>query len=184
MPRSAIYKQAGNSVSVPIITAIAHKIKTALKGGYNFDKTVADELESLLKQNLRGDELRRVQVIYFRARYGYSQQEIAEHTGLSKGTVSNLHSRWRQQGLDMLEIKPRGGANHRYMSEHEEKEWIAYTIQKSGEEGQILTVPQIQLAYEARIGKKVAKSTVYDLLHRHGWGKRQKNGAPPGLRRS
>ena len=38
------------------------------------------------------DEYRRIQSIYFRARYGYSTSEIARIVGLKPQTVRNMHS--------------------------------------------------------------------------------------------
>jgi transposase len=35
----------------------------------------------------------------------------------------------------------------------------------------MLTVAEIQRAYEQRLGKAVAPSTIYRLLQRHGWRK-------------
>ena len=32
-------------------------------------------------------------------------------------------------------------------------------------------ISKIPSAFEKRIGRKLAQSTVYDLLHRHGWRK-------------
>lgn len=37
--------------------------------------------------------------------------------------------------------------------------------------GQILTAAPVRAALEARLGRRVALSTVYNLLHRHGWRK-------------
>ena len=39
------------------------------------------------------------------------------------------------------------------------------------ESGGMLTVTEIQRAYEVQTGKSVAPSTVYRLLDRHGWRK-------------
>jgi transposase len=33
----------------------------------------------------------------------------------------------------------------------------------------MLTVAEIQLAYQEQVGKQVAPSTIYRLLDRHGW---------------
>lgn len=38
-------------------------------------------------------------------------------------------------------------------------------------DGGMLTVSELQQAYRERVGKEVARSTVYRLLQRHGWRK-------------
>jgi transposase len=38
--------------------------------------------------------------------------------------------------------------------------------------GAITTVATIKQAFEAQVGQEVAASTIYRLLHRHGWRKR------------
>ena len=50
----------------------------------------------------------------------------------------------------------------------EEKEFLAPFFAQA-ECGEIATVGQIWQAYAQRIGHKVDDSTMYRLLHRHGW---------------
>lgn len=38
-------------------------------------------------------------------------------------------------------------------------------------EGQILEISLVKSKLEIKLGKKIAKSSVYELLHRHGWRK-------------
>ena len=61
-------------------------------------------------------------------------------------------------------------AYHAYLTEEEEASWLE-GFRDAGENGGILDVGKIQTAFEEKVGRKVAKSTVYDLLHRHGWRK-------------
>ena len=39
------------------------------------------------------------------------------------------------------------------------------------EVAKVLTVAELQQAYRERVGKEVARSTIYRLLDRHGWRK-------------
>ena len=64
----------------------------------------------------------------------------------------------------------KGGRYHAYLTEEEEASWLE-GFRDAGENGGILEVGRIQAAFEEKVGRKVAKSTVYDLLHRHGWRK-------------
>jgi transposase len=141
------------------------------KWSYDFSNSVADLLETMLAKAAGKAELRRIQAIYFRARFGDSAQEIAKRTGLTLGTVRNLHSLWRKNGEKSLEIKPKGGRYNEHMTLGEERLWLHNTFGAEAIAGGILEVGKIQRDYEERTGKKVASSTIYDLLHRHGWRK-------------
>ena len=141
------------------------------KWAYDFSVGVADRLEPLMHQVKNKEELRRMQAIYFRARFGDSAKQVSQRTGLTLGTVHNLHSRWRKEGEAALELAPRGGRRHAYMSIEEERAWLLDTFGEQAMAGGILEVSRIHCAYETKIGKDVPSSTIYDLLHRHGWRK-------------
>lgn len=127
-------------------------------------------MEILIKATSDVNELKRVQSIYFRAKYGMSAEQIADMVGWSVGTIRNIHHEYMKHGEGALKVHSRGGRYHDYLSEEEEELLLApFTL--SGKEGHILEVNKISQAYEQRIGKKVAKSTIYRLLHRHGWRK-------------
>lgn len=138
---------------------------------HDFSGSVAARLESFLIEACGKEELRRIQAIYFRAGFGDSAETVAKRTGLTIGTVRNVHSLWRKHGEASLDLKTRGGRHHAYMTWEEERRWLHDTFGEAAISGGILEVSRIQHAYEARIGRKVYPATVYDLLHRHGWRK-------------
>ena len=88
--------------------------------------------------------------------------------GFDVGTVRNLHSAFLRDGEAALKLSGKGGRYHAYLTEEEEASWLE-GFRDAGENGGILEVGRIQAAFEEKVGRKVAKSTVYDLLHRHGW---------------
>ena len=49
-------------------------------------------LEARLKKTKNSEELRRIQMVYYRAKYNYSPVKIAEMTGYAVETVHNIHS--------------------------------------------------------------------------------------------
>lgn len=138
---------------------------------YDFSDEVAQRLESLMTAATGKEEMRRIQAIYFRARFGDGAEMVAKRTGLTIGTVHNLHSRWRKEGEAALELKPRGGRNHAHLMPEEERMWLLNSFSEEAIIGGILEVSCIHRAYEEKIGRSVCKATVYDLLHRHGWRK-------------
>ena len=48
---------------------------------------------------------------------------------------------------------------------------VHHVIVARAEHGEIATVAEVQQAFEAQIGQEVDDSTIYRLLHRHGWRK-------------
>ncbi len=141
------------------------------KWAYDFSASVAARLEPLMMEAKRKEDLRRIQAIYFRARFGDTALQVSLRTGLKLGTVHNLHSRWRKEGEAALELEARGGRHHAYLSLEEERRWLHETFGEQALMAGILEVSRIHRAYETKIGRKVAHTTVYDLLHRHGWRK-------------
>jgi transposase len=97
-------------------------------------------------------------------------EEIALHTGTSATTVHRVISLYNRLGPTALETPGKGGRRHQYLTLAEEKAFLSpFFVQ--AERGEIATVTQIQHAYEAKVGHSVDESTIYRLLHRHGWRK-------------
>lgn len=100
---------------------------------------------------------------------GLSSEEISKITEYSLSRVSHLISLYNRFGIEELAIKKYGG-NHRNMTPEEEKEFLE-PFRQQALAGEILEVSEIINAYANKLNKKVSKSTVYDLLHRHDWRK-------------
>lgn len=112
-------------------------------------------------------EMRAAQSVLLSYKYKRSLLETAEIVGRSKRTVLQLNKDFmseKEQGRNW------GGRRKSYLDHDAEKEFLQSFIGKS-EQSRIIIVAEIQKAYEEKIGKKVAKSTIYDLLHRHNWRK-------------
>jgi hypothetical protein len=69
-----------------------------------------------------------------------------------------------------LKPKPNGGRKHENMSLAEEKGLLARFAKRAGA-GEMLNIHDLKAAYEKAIGHSTSDSTVYNLLHRHGWRK-------------
>ena len=140
--------------------------------GYRFEfpQGTNEHMRKLLETERDPSVLRRVQCVYFRSKYGFLPERIADMTGFSLGTVRNLHCRFRREGVAALEIRPRGGRHHSYMTVEQEEAFLAPFFQEAARGG-VLEVGRIHSAYEQAVGRKVYRPTVYSLLHRHGWRK-------------
>ncbi|CAN5215232.1 hypothetical protein BH11PSE9_BH11PSE9_04980 [soil metagenome] len=141
-------------------------MKTLIEG----NKATIARLAERLKQAGSHAEYQRIQCVLIRATLGSSAAQIAQLLGWSTGTVHVLHSRWSKEGDAIFDLRGRGGRHHQHLSPEQERQLLAPFVERA-EAGGMLTVAEIQQAYQAQLGKEVAPSTVYRLLDRHGWRK-------------
>jgi transposase len=134
------------------------------------DKATVTRLAERLKRASTRSEYQRIQCVLIRATLGSSASEIAQLLGWSAATVHVLHSRWAKEGDAIFDVRPRGGRRNQHLSAEQEKALLA-PFEVRAQAGGMLTVSEIQRAYEQQVGKEVAPSTVYRLLDRHGWRK-------------
>ncbi len=97
-------------------------------------------------------------------------EDIAKHCGVSKATVHQVISAYNRLGAEAVETPGKGGRRHAYLSREKGKQFLAPFFAQA-ERGEMATVTQIQHAFEEKIGHSVNDSTIYRLLHRHGWRK-------------
>ena len=134
------------------------------------DKPTVARLAERLKQASSQAEYQRIQCALIRATLGSSAAQIAQLLGWSTATVHVLHSRWAKEGDAVFDVRGRGGRRHQYLSPEQEQEVLAPFVERA-QAGGMLSVTEIQRAYEDQSGKAVAPSTIYRLLDRHGWRK-------------
>ena len=141
-------------------------MKTLITG----DQATVERLAERLKKASTHAEYQRIQCVLIRATLGSSAAEIARLLGWSTATVHILHSRWAKEGDAVFELRGRGGRRHQYLSIEQEHALLSPFVQQAAAGG-MLTVTEIQRAYEAQTGRQLAPSTIYRLLDRHGWRK-------------
>lgn len=134
------------------------------------DKPTVARLAERLKQANSHAEYQRIQCVLIRATLGSSAAEIAQLLGWSTATVHVLHSRWSKEDDAIFDLRGRGGRRHQHLSAEQEQDLLAPFVERA-QAGGMLTVAEIQLAYQEQVGKAVAPSTIYRLLDRHGWRK-------------
>jgi transposase len=135
-----------------------------------FPPGTTDRIERLLKSTESVEEYRRLQSIYLRSKYGFGAQQIAEIVGLKLQTIRNLHSAYLRDGEVAVQRQGAGGRRQALLSREEEEALLA-DFAVAGQLGEIVEVHRLRQVYEQKVGHPVAKSTVYRLLHRHGWHK-------------
>ena len=130
-------------------------------------------IDTMIKAST-AEELRAAQAIVFPQKLKLTLKETGKLIGCSRATVVRLRAKFRHachSGKDMLkEKKEWGGRRREYLTKQEEKEFLAGFLEGASK-GQILVVSKVKASYEAKVGRKVAGSTVYRLLARHGWRK-------------
>lgn len=141
-----------------------------MKSLISADKPTIARLAERLKRANSHSEYQRIQCVLIRATLGSTAAQIAQLLGWSTATVHVIHSRWANEGDAIFELHGRGGRHHQHLSAQQEAEVLAPFLAKA-EAGGMLKVAEIQQAYEHKIGKGVAPSTVYRLLDRHCWRK-------------
>jgi transposase len=134
------------------------------------DKLTVQRLADRLKRAGSHSEYQRIQCVLIRATLGSSAAEIAQLLGWSTATVHVLHSRWAKEGDAVFDLRGRGGRRHQHLSPEQEQQLLSPFIERA-QTGGMLTVADIQQAYQQQVGKSVAPSTIYRLLDRHGWRK-------------
>jgi transposase len=100
---------------------------------------------------------------------GKGNEEIGSITGYHPSYVSQLVSVYCNEGLEGLCKDERKGGNNRNMTDDEEKAFLS-GFEEAAKRGRLTTIAEISAAYDEVTGKKhESKSTVYYLLHKHGW---------------
>jgi len=126
-----------------------------------------------LKTALRwkGDPQRRqrIQMVLLRESE-MTQPAIAGALGVSLSTVNRAHMAYDHGGIKALKPKPSGGRKRENMTSKDEKTLLASFVKAAGA-GEMLNIHDLKAAYEKAIGHETSKSTIYNLLARHGWRK-------------
>lgn len=129
-----------------------------------------EELKALLAQARSRPQYQRVQCVWLRATLGLSSDEVARAIGWHPASVRRVQAAYLREGGSALSTEGRGGRRHENLSREEEKALLK-EFTPLAERGGILEVSAVKAAYEARVGHRVPKSTVYRMLKRHGWRK-------------
>lgn len=117
------------------------------------------------------EELREAQAVLLPLEFGLSMEQTALAIGVSVGWACKLRTRFIREGGARTESRAkRGGRRRQNMTIEEEEAFLTPFFDKAATGG-ILVVGEIKKALEAKLGRKVARASVYNLLHRHGWRK-------------
>ena len=127
------------------------------------------QLKASLRWKIPAEQRQRIQMVLLRES-GMTQPLIAAAMGVSLSTVNRAHMAYDHGGIEALKPRPSGGRKRENMTLEEEKALLARFAKAAGA-GEMLNIHDLKTAYEKAIGHETSKSTIYNLLPRHGWRK-------------
>lgn len=136
---------------------------------------LSDDLEQVARQIVQeartARELRTGMSVLIPKACGVSNAVAGQVLGVGVATVVRMQKRIRDQAEGTGQRRGGwGGRRHELLPVEEEAAFLDPWVSRA-EAGGVLVVPPIHRALEKRLGCKVAASTVYRLLARHGWRK-------------
>lgn len=136
---------------------------------------LGDDLEEVARQIVQeartARELRTGMSVLIPKACGVSNAVAGQVLGVGVATVVRMQKRIRDQAEGTGQRRGGwGGRRHELLPVEEEAAFLDPWVSRA-EAGGVLVVPPIHRALEKRLGCKVAASTVYRLLARHGWRK-------------
>ena len=127
------------------------------------------ELKKARKKNTNKNVERRLEALLLYAQ-GMKNEEIALRSGLAVSYIGKLAGKYCNQGLEAIVVDRRH--SNRWNMTFEEEEAFLEPFKKAAEAGKIVSIKEIRLAYEKKIGHEIkGHSQIYDLLKRHKWRK-------------
>jgi len=133
-----------------------------------------DQLESARQALARAqtvEQLRQAQAVVLPLEYGLSLEQTAQAIGRSLAWTCRLRNRFLAgEVAGDGQRASRGGRRRQNMSLEQERQVLAPFLDRA-RTGGILVVGQVKAELEAQLGRPMALSSVYNLLHRHGWRK-------------
>lgn len=135
---------------------------------YKFSEEEIVAIETARRENKDKRAEARLKALELRAK-GLKSGEIAQKTGFHSGYITTLVRKYRKNGLEAISGNHYGG-NRRNMSVEDEREILA-TFKVRGEKGEMVTIGEIEAAYQSAVDHPIGNSQIYRVLHRHGWRK-------------
>jgi transposase len=135
----------------------------------DFPAGTGERVAALMKHVADKGADQRLQCIWLHLQ-GQSPTPIASGLGWRPGSVRRVQARYLAEGEVALVGQPRGGRRRQYFTLDEERALLEPFLTRA-QPGGVVLAAQVQQAYEAALARRVAKSTIYRLLARHGWRK-------------
>ena len=135
---------------------------------YTFTNEENQEIKAAREKNRDKNVEKRLEALELRAE-GKRNKEISEKTGFHTQYITVLVSRYKSNGLSSITENHYHG-NRRNLS-YEEEEAILEPFRQSAKAGKLVSVRDIEAAYQEAVGHSIGTGQIYYVLHRHGWRK-------------
>lgn len=130
-----------------------------------------ERARQLLAQAQTVEQLRQAQAVLLPLEHGLSLEQTARAIGHSVTWTCRLRNRFvAGEIVGDGQRQGRGGRRRQNMTPEQERQMLAPFMDRA-RTGGILVVGQVKAELEAALGRPMALSSVYNLLHRHGWRK-------------
>jgi transposase len=135
----------------------------------------AEQLElalRLLKKAKTVEELRAAQAIALPLILGLNLKQTATAIGRSVGATCTMRIRFgRTLAGEAKATRSKRELRNRAKASLERESQILDEVLSEAKTGGVVIVPPLKPAIEAKLGKTLALSTLYQMLSRHGWRK-------------
>jgi len=112
------------------------------------------------------DDLRAAQAVLIPGLLDIPDRITGKIIGRSRVTVVQLRKKFST--VKQAQNRNWGGRRSGYMTIAQERQFLSEFLDQAAHGG-ILVVSKIQQAFEAKVGRKVAQTTIYRMLDRHDW---------------
>ena len=128
-----------------------------------------DLARELIRSSDSAREIRVCLAVILPTEHGMSIKDTASLLGRSIRWVSHVRKSFIEQGLSTVS-ENFGGRRKANMSIVEEESFLD-SFKAKARSGGVLVVSEIHVELEKVLSRKVHRSAVYKMLHRHGWRK-------------
>ena len=149
---------------------MTRKIKHAGRPAQPFQAGAFDKLRQAVKSARNKAELQRAQCLWLREAHGLTALEVAAAIGWTESNVRRLQARYLHQGDAVLAGPGRGGRRRGILSFSQEL-ILLRRLRRAHWPTSSIGAEEVQKAYEEAARRRVAPSTIYRMLARHGWRK-------------
>ncbi|MGD0162068.1 MAG: helix-turn-helix domain-containing protein [Candidatus Sulfotelmatobacter sp.] len=126
-----------------------------------------EEVRLALSRATTKIEFQRVLCVWLRLALALTSRQVALAVGWSPSSVRRVQARYLKEGIDCLWGRARGGRRHAYLSWDREKT-ILDKFRRQTRRGGRIYPDAVRSALELSIGRRLASSTVYRIIGRHG----------------
>ena len=132
--------------------------------------SVAEALK-IVKEAKSVEQLRQAQAVVLPLCYGLNLEQTAAVIGVSLSWASRLRNAFLAGHRVGGESEPARGGRHRENFTRAQEAELLKPFFDQAAKGGILVVSQIKPALEKALGRPMALSSAYNVLHRNGWRK-------------